>query len=1118
MRKNENETRQKSSLGKRILVATLAMSMALSGTAYAGMNNSFKTKAAETTERKLGDVDGDGKVNLNDATLALKAAVGVSGVTLDDASKKVTDLDFNGRIDLNDATIVLRLSVGIIKGEDIETPTPSTIPPFIPGEDDTEPPERTPKTTFTPVSPDAASVVTGNTIEVDKDVDDADFEGYNENSYIENYEDNQGVYAFYNNDEGKETYGMKVVNPIAGRTDYVEKVEDVTSFDAPQGKKNVWSLSGASIEPTLPGEATEFDKIDPMVWQGTSCSPGAVEYTIPKWTKSFTVSFWAKVKNPADPILTFTNNLNYILYVRANGTVRFNAEQENKNQYDMASSSIEGLGTVGEWTYYTITVANDWIGVYVNGQENIFDSVSLFYSEMQNFNKGFMTRMNPITHATEEMVNANEHNKYYYTKLDKSSQPDNKRAAWYYNATEGKYMAHEEATVFGNQRFRGANGNGTSIMEFLTKTKSAMFIGGVTSNFDKGSCRQMFKEGAMFADLTFYDKELTAEQISSNYTYLAQATKPGDLEFPGKNTNVEPIEPTGGPIEIVTGASVVELRKNGLGVNADYDEASNTFTFKEAQPNVDNEVKGVRMNNPFAATKNPLDDKSYIKSTIEEALTGQAIFPYKYPDNYSDPDLAGKYVSKTHETNLSNAAFTGHGACDSTSVNPQYGNFYDKYFGDVYAYGSEMAKPTANLAQKTIVPLEELEKTYTGDDVHTYQRPKWTNGVTLSFWAKPAVVDDSPLVTFYNSNSTNGMLLSVDTMGSVVYTSLFEAENNAGDWKSGKRLTAQGEPRNTFSTYGDASYVKANEWNYYTITIANDWIQVYVNGVEMVYKKVNFNRGEMKYFNAGYLTRYNPIGIYTDKMIEQLIADTGADTTGKTLDGTPRNYLKKSGYIFNTTEEALKENGYNVLGVNKSADNASIRSNAPYEDPFVNHAGSGLLMDLMTQNAVQLYIGGIDGALKESNKFAFSNMYVMEEDIGNENIRQYPVTYVKEGVMGGTAVAQEPIYIDSSTAIAVPAGTEGAVALGINDYQGNPIYVSEACNVVQQGGAQPEGAYPLQRNTDKEAIDSRRKIYSTDHTLAAGTKVSGMVSYYSELTAQEVKDAYDVALKSKPAD
>lgn len=1113
MRKNENETRPKSSLGKRILVATLAMSMALSGTAYAGMNNAFKTKAAETTERKYGDVDGDGKVNLNDAKLTLRAAVGVKGVTLDDAAKKAADLDFNDKVDLNDAKLVLRLAVGIIEEDDLDIPAPSTIPPYIPDENDTEPPERTPKTTFTPVSPDAASVVTGNAIEVDKDVDDADFVGYNENSYIEDYMDNQGVYAFYDNDEGKETYGMKVVNPLAGRTDFVEKVEDVISLDAPQGKKNVWSLSGASIEPVA-NDGTDFQAMDPMVWQGTSCSPGAVEYTIPKWTKSFTVSFWAKVKNQADPILTFTNNESYILCVRANGTVRFNSEKENKNQYDMGSTSIEGLGEIGEWTYYTITVANDWIGVYVNGQENIFDSVSLFYSEMQNFNKGFMTRMNPITHATEEMVNANEHNKYYYTKLDKSSKPDNKRAAWYYNEKEGKYMAHEEATVFGSQRFRGANGKGVSIMEFLTRPNSGMFIGGVTSTLDKSSCTHLFKEGAMFADLTFYDKELTAKQISSNYAYLAQATKPGDLQFPGKNPNVEPVEPTGGPIEVVTGASVVQLRKNGLGVNADYDEESNTFTFKEATAN-SGEVVGVRMDNPFASTK--ADDKSYIKSTIEEALTGQAIFPYKYPDDYSDSTLAGKYVSNTHESNLGQG-LSCHGACDSTSVNPQYGNFYDKYFGDVYAYGNEMSNPTANLAQKTIVPLEELEKTYTGDDVHTYQRPKWTDGVTLSFWAKPTVVDDSPLITFYNSNKTSGMLLSVDTMGSVVYTSLFEAENNAGDWKSGKMLTAQGEPRNTFSTYGDASYVKANEWNYYTITIANDWIQVYVNGVEMVYKKVNFNRGEMKYFNSGYLTRYNPIGIYTDKMIEQLIAETGADTTGKTLEGTARNYLNKSGYILNTTEEALKENGYNIFGVNKSADSASIRSNGPYEDPFVNHAGSGLLMDLMTQSVVRLYIGGVDGGLTESAKFAFSDMYVMGEDIGNENIRQYPVTYVKENVMSGTSTDQKAIYIDSSTAIAVPAGTEGAVSLGINDYQGNPIFVSEACKVVQEGGAQPEGAYPLQRNTDKETIDSRRKIYSTDHTLAAGTKVSGMVSYYSELTAQEVKDAYNDALKNKPAD
>lgn len=33
----------------------------------------------------------------------------------------------------------------------------------------------------------------------------------------------------------------------------------------------------------------------------------------------------------------------------------------------MGSSKIDPLGTGGEWNYYTVTIANDWIQVYVNG-------------------------------------------------------------------------------------------------------------------------------------------------------------------------------------------------------------------------------------------------------------------------------------------------------------------------------------------------------------------------------------------------------------------------------------------------------------------------------------------------------------------------------------------------------------------------------------------------------------------------------------------------------------------------------------------------------------------------------------------------------------------------------
>lgn len=66
----------------------------------------------EVRPTSMGDVNGDGKVNLNDAKLVLKVAVGIDigGVKF---YKALADIDNSGKIDLNDAKIVLRMAVGI---------------------------------------------------------------------------------------------------------------------------------------------------------------------------------------------------------------------------------------------------------------------------------------------------------------------------------------------------------------------------------------------------------------------------------------------------------------------------------------------------------------------------------------------------------------------------------------------------------------------------------------------------------------------------------------------------------------------------------------------------------------------------------------------------------------------------------------------------------------------------------------------------------------------------------------------------------------------------------------------------------------------------------------------
>ena len=71
-------------------------------------------------------------------------------------------------------------------------------------------------------------------------------------------------------------------------------------------------------------------------------------------------------------------------------------------------------------------------------------------------------------------------------------------------------------------------------------------------------------------------QELDAEQVASNYELVAKAQKPSDdITYPGENPNKNDPDVTPTPLEPVTGATVVALRKNGLGVNATYDETNN---------------------------------------------------------------------------------------------------------------------------------------------------------------------------------------------------------------------------------------------------------------------------------------------------------------------------------------------------------------------------------------------------------------------------------------------------------------------------------------------------------------------------------------------------------------
>ena len=71
--------------------------------------------AADTSARLPGDVDGSGKVQAEDARLALRASVGLEKYKSDTAAFTAADVNRDGRVGSDDARSILRASVGLEK-------------------------------------------------------------------------------------------------------------------------------------------------------------------------------------------------------------------------------------------------------------------------------------------------------------------------------------------------------------------------------------------------------------------------------------------------------------------------------------------------------------------------------------------------------------------------------------------------------------------------------------------------------------------------------------------------------------------------------------------------------------------------------------------------------------------------------------------------------------------------------------------------------------------------------------------------------------------------------------------------------------------------------------------
>lgn len=1032
-----------SKTSKKALATVLAAAMAVSGVAYAAGSDaddsavaptdsaSAVTKEAVTSSTyKLADVNRDGEISLEDAQLTLRGALLLED--LDAEQQWLADVtEEYGVVDLTDAQMVLRRALILVEelpekpvptepGVDVtETPAPQEselappVPDFsIPPIESVKPFE---KATLPAVEADIANVVTAMPVEVEK---------YN-GAFMEN---NTLVFGDLPQPASGETVddvemkGVQMVNPFAGRDDLVEAVEDVVRTETTDGRKNVWDCTGAALTGDAVGEHSDWD---PRIWKGeevnsqtgerfpTKFAPDEIEYTRPEWNNGVSVSFWVKTESKynGDPILVFEND-QYILSVRLNGTVRFldNNSKKGENQLELQSTNIDPWGTFGEWTHYTITIANDWIQVYINGQENVYTKPILTRKKISLFNDGFLTRYNPTGDLTEaDLVN---NPRGYWTVLDDGKAP------WYYDSEDNIWRFHDNFGVFHNQRYRGAASGNSLLIDLITHLESRMWIGGAATSIEPNNTARKFSKNTNVADIKAYDVELTAEQVAACYEYDT-ATPEAVIMWDESKAIYD--EEAGGSVSL-DGITFVDTTSP----NAKIDVSGQTITFGKINPRA---AKGVEIANPFSGRKE-------IKETLKSALEGQEMFPWLAEDSFGWAIQGGTLE---------------YGGCEVMSTQVQKGNFYDVYYGPVNMYGNEMNPPTCIQVSKDGVTV--TDKVYSEEEVAamypdqqtTYQRPEWHKGASFSFWAKPVEADDSPLVTFKGTN----ILLVISVRGDVVFYSLDAAE----DWKGGA-IQGTGLPYNTFSALADGDMVNPGEWNYYTITMANDWIQVYINGEEMVYDLANLNRQYTKQFNHGYLTRYNTVGIWTtDKFEEE------GDPTGVTLEGKARNYLGKSGYLWDVNAP-VDDKGYGPLdpskGPNTGNDSASIRMNGVYENPY--NRGTTPLIDLLIDSKTRMYFGGISSIVDLKGQYTFQDLRVTTDT---------SVDLVK--------------YVPEYIEVEVEDASTGAVEIEL-----------------------------------QKPSTSLCKYFYSDHTIDQGTEVYYLSSYLKELTAQEVKDYYEAALVANP--
>lgn len=500
---------------------------------------------------KAGDVDYSGKIDLNDAKLILQFGLGIKK-TSDYEKKDSTSTTTQPTVTTQPTTVTTPPTTTVV---------PVTPTPYNPGITAAPSVTKKPVATSIPlptVTPGEA--VTGTSISsVENGLNGAD------------YDEETGIYTFTDANKTAKR-GIHFSNPWAGKTSLKQSVTDalpkylklsdgtvkaviknsiVSSIDgttvygtAEIENDTVKVVSGGSV--VMEGTQTDWNVgMLPVVAGNIDSKSNYIAeykelYVRPQWSNGVSISFWCKynwasaTRSDGAPMLVIKNSNgcdtnpggefsktghtgDFAVMVRLNGGVSFEGD-ETGNCF-RSYNNIAGVN--GEWNYYTVTFANDWITVYVNGQELVYNEVEIDKDIVGFFNNGFLTRYNPMYQVTKEEVAETDIRNYL-------------KKGWVSEQGDALSVLDKECCIIGNDRFAKPDAvtikkNQTIpydlLVDLLVNENTEIWFGStsqtqcncLTSEANTGTSKYALQSGTQLSDVTCYDKELAADEVAANY-------------------------------------------------------------------------------------------------------------------------------------------------------------------------------------------------------------------------------------------------------------------------------------------------------------------------------------------------------------------------------------------------------------------------------------------------------------------------------------------------------------------------------------------------------------------------------------------------------------------------